>query len=77
MFSDGVLPLVRDGVITNSYKTLDRGKLVSTFLLGTQELYDFVNDNPIVDMRDAAYTNDPHIIKQQHKVQFYVLLYNL
>ncbi|KAG5183738.1 acetyl-CoA hydrolase/transferase C-terminal domain-containing protein [Tribonema minus] len=68
MFSDGVLPLVESGVVNNSQKSLDRGKLVSTFLVGSQALYDFVDDNPVVDMRDAAYTNDPHVIKQQQKM---------
>eukprot|EP00611_Tribonema_gayanum_P003554 TRINITY_DN1280_c0_g3_i3.p1 TRINITY_DN1280_c0_g3~~TRINITY_DN1280_c0_g3_i3.p1 ORF type:complete len:424 (-),score=151.35 TRINITY_DN1280_c0_g3_i3:896-2110(-) len=68
MFSDGVLPLVDSGVVNNSRKTLDRGKLVSTFLVGSQALYDFVDDNPVVDMRDAAYTNDPHVIRQQDRM---------
>mmetsp|Transcript_4411 Transcript_4411/g.6237 ORF Transcript_4411/g.6237 Transcript_4411/m.6237 type:complete len:499 (-) Transcript_4411:50-1546(-) len=68
MFSDGVLPLIEQGVVNNSRKSLDKGKLVSTFLVGTQALYDFVDDNPVVDMRDAAYTNDPHIIKQQNRM---------
>ncbi|HEX7016002.1 MAG TPA: 4-hydroxybutyrate CoA-transferase, partial [Cyclobacteriaceae bacterium] len=46
MFSDGVIPLVEKGVITGKYKKKHRGKIVSTFALGTQKLYDFMNDNP-------------------------------
>ena len=66
MFSDGVIPLIRSGVVNNTAKTLNAGKIVVSFLVGTQNLFDFVNENPIVEMRDVAYTNDPHIIRQ-HK----------
>src|SRR5690606_12276089 len=46
MFSDGVIPLVESGVITNEYKKIRRGKIVTTFAAGTRKLYDFVDDNP-------------------------------
>ena len=61
MFSDGVVDLVNAGVITCARKNVNRGKLVATFLMGTQKLYDFVNDNPMVSMHPVSYTNDPDI----------------
>ncbi len=68
MFADGVLPLVKSGVINGANKVLDRGKLVATFLMGSQEVYDFIDDNPMVLMQDVAYTNDPCIISKNPKV---------
>lgn len=62
MFSDGVVELVEAGVITNAKKTLHPGKMVATFLMGSQKLYDFVDDNPGVYMASSDYTNDPYII---------------
>ena len=59
MFSDGALELIRSGVIDNSRKVIDAGKVVASFLLGSQKLYDFVDRNPAVLMKDIAYTNDP------------------
>lgn len=64
MFSDGVIPLVEKGVITGKYKKKHRGKIVSTFALGTQKLYDFMNDNPGLAMLEVDYTNDTSIIRQ-------------
>ncbi|MGL6199715.1 MAG: acetyl-CoA hydrolase/transferase family protein [Lachnospiraceae bacterium] len=61
MFSDGVVELFEAGVINNKKKTLHRGKMVATFLMGTQRLYDFVNDNPCVEMHPVTYVNDPVI----------------
>lgn len=58
MFSDGVVDLVRSGVITNRRKTIDRDKLVATFLMGTSKLYDFVHENPDVWMQPVDYTNN-------------------
>ncbi len=68
MFADGVLPLVRSGVINGAEKTIDKGKMVSTFLMGSQEVYDFIDDNPMVAMMDVGYTNDPFIIAKNPKV---------
>lgn len=68
MFSDGVLPLIKKGVITGSKKKLDRGKIVSTFVMGSQKIYNFINQNPMVLMKDVEYTNDPFIIAQQPKM---------
>lgn len=64
MFSDGVIPLVEKGVITGKYKKKHRGKIVSTFALGTQKLYDFMNDNPGLAMLEVDYTNDTSVIRQ-------------
>lgn len=68
MFADGVLPLVEKGVINGQNKKLDKGKMVSTFLMGSQKIYDFIDNNPAVAMMDVAYTNDPFIIAQNPKV---------
>ena len=67
MFADGVLPLVESGVINGANKALDKGKMVSTFLMGSQKVYDFINNNPQVAMMDVGYTNDPFIIAQNPK----------
>lgn len=68
MFSDGVVALAEAGVITNRKKTLNPGKFIATFLMGTQKLYDFVNKNPDVIMRPVDYVNDPAIIGQHDKM---------
>ncbi len=68
MFADGVLTLVEKGVINGAAKNIDRGKLVSTFLMGSQKCYDFIDDNPMVSMKDVAYTNDPFIISKNPRV---------
>ncbi len=62
MFSDGVADLVESGVITGARKTLHPGKLVASFLMGTEKLYNFVHNNPMVEMYPVDYTNDPSII---------------
>ena len=68
MFADGVLPLYEKGVINNMNKKFDKGKIVSTFLMGSKRVYDFIDDNPGVAMMDVGYTNDPFIIAQQPKM---------
>ena len=68
MFADGVLGLVEKGVITGRNKVTDKGKLVSTFLMGSQKVYDFIDDNPMVAMMDVGYTNDPYIISRNPKM---------
>lgn len=67
MFSDGILPLVEKGVITGKYKKKYREKIVSSFVMGTKKLYDFVNDNPLISMLDCSYVNDSNIIRQNPK----------
>ncbi len=68
MFADGVLPLVQSGVINGEAKNIDKGMMVSTFLMGSQKVYDFIDDNPGVRMMDVGYTNDPYIISKNDKV---------
>jgi acyl-CoA hydrolase len=68
MFSDGLLPLVEKGIITNKYKRKHQGVIVSGFVAGTRKLYDFVNDNPLVRLLDIAYVNNPAVILQNPKV---------
>ena len=64
MFSDGVVELVQAGIINNSRKNFNKGKMVACFLMGTRKLYDFVHNNPMVSMHPASYTNDPCIAGQ-------------
>jgi len=68
MFSDGLLPLVESGVVNGAEKVLDRGKIVSTFLMGSKKLYDFIDDNPGVLMMDVCYTNSVEMISKNPKV---------
>ncbi len=68
MFADGVLSLVEKGVINGANKKIDKGQMVSTFLMGSQKVYDFIDRNPMVKMMDVGYTNDPFIICQNDKV---------
>jgi acyl-CoA hydrolase len=68
MFSDGVVDLVEAGVITGSRKEVHRGKLVSSFLMGTQRLYDFVHDNPMVELHPIDYTNDTALIRRHRRM---------
>lgn len=69
MFSDGVLDLVEQGVITGKRKVLDRDKIVASFVIGSRRLLDFIHDNPAVEMRPTDYTNNTTIIRQfEHMV---------
>ena len=68
MFSDGIIPLVEKGVITNERKKIKTGKIVSTFVLGTRRIYDFVDKNPDVLCLDVSYVNDTINILQNPKV---------
>ncbi len=68
MFSDGILPLVKSGVINGKLKAKHPGKIVSSFAMGTRALYDFINDNPEVVMLDVAYVNDTSVIRKNPKV---------
>jgi acyl-CoA hydrolase len=63
MFTDAVVDLVEAGVVNGSAKERNRGKIVTAFLMGTQRLYDFVDDNPMVEMRPVDFTNDTHVIR--------------
>ncbi len=68
MLSDGVIPLIKSGVINNTLKKLNRGRSVTGFISGTRMLYDFVDDNPEIRVMDIGYVNDPAIISQNPKV---------
>ncbi len=68
MFADGILPLVEKGVITGSMKSIDKGKMVATFLMGSKKLYDFVDDNPLVAMMDVGHTNNVAVIRKLDRV---------
>jgi len=68
LFSDGVVELVEAGVITNERKTFHPGKIIAGFLLGTQRLYDFVNDNPIAEFHPTEYVNDPFNIAKNDRM---------
>lgn len=68
MFSDGIIPLVEKGVITNQHKKKHPGKIVTGFVLGTRKLYDFVDDNPIISVLDIDYVNDTSVIRTNPKV---------
>ncbi|HWQ60910.1 MAG TPA: acetyl-CoA hydrolase/transferase C-terminal domain-containing protein [Negativicutes bacterium] len=62
MFSDGVVELAAAGVITNRRKTVNKDKFIATFLMGTRKLYDFVHNNPAVELYAVDYVNDPFVI---------------
>lgn len=68
MFSDGLLPLIESGVVDNSRKKIHAGKIVTGFVLGSQCLYDFVDDNPEVAFLDIAYVNNPNVIRKNKQV---------
>lgn len=68
MFTDGMVDLIECGAVDNSMKTLYKGKSVTTFALGTQKLYDFLNDNTSVEFRNGEWTNNSYIIGQNYKM---------
>lgn len=68
MFADGILRLIKKGVVNGANKKIDNGKVVASFLLGSQDVYSFINNNPSVLMKDIKYTNDPWIIAQNPKM---------
>jgi acetyl-CoA hydrolase len=67
LFSDGVIDLVEAGVLTNARKTLHPGKIVAGFILGTKRLYDWVDDNPLIELHPTEYVNDPFVIAQNDR----------
>ncbi|OQY28199.1 MAG: 4-hydroxybutyrate CoA-transferase [Candidatus Cloacimonetes bacterium 4572_55] len=68
MFSDGIIGLVEKGIVNNERKTLHPGKIIAGFVLGTQKVYDFMDDNPIIEMHPTHYTNDPFIVSKNDKM---------
>lgn len=68
MISDGIVDLVKAGVVTGAKKTTDRGKIVTSFCLGSKKLYDFIDDNPVFSFQPTEYVNDPFVISRQHRM---------
>jgi len=68
LISDGVIDLVEAGVLTSARKTLLPGKIVLGFVLGSQRLYSWVNDNPLCEFRRTEYVNDPFVIAQNERM---------
>jgi 4-hydroxybutyrate CoA-transferase len=68
MIADGVIDLCEKGVINGAQKTIHKGKIVVAFLMGSQRLYDFVNNNPDVEVLPVDHVNDPWVIGQNHKM---------
>jgi acyl-CoA hydrolase len=68
MFSDGVIPLIKDGTINNSQKKIINGYCVTSFMIGTLKLYDFADDNPIIKALEVSYVNDPRVLCLNPKV---------
>ncbi|MBZ0202074.1 MAG: 4-hydroxybutyrate CoA-transferase [Ignavibacteria bacterium] len=68
MFSDGVIPLIEKGVINCDKKTLLRGKMVTSFVLGSHKLFEYIHENPFVEMRTTDFVNDPFVIARNDKM---------
>ena len=68
LFSDSVIDLVNAGVLTNARKTLHPGKIVAGFLMGSKRLYDWVDDNPMIELHRTEYVNDPFVIAQNERM---------
>ncbi|GMV32736.1 MAG: acetyl-CoA hydrolase/transferase family protein [Chloroflexi bacterium CFX1] len=68
LFSDGVIDLVNAGVLTNARKSLHPGKIVAGFILGTKRLYEWVDDNPLIELHRSEYVNDPFVIAQNERM---------
>jgi acyl-CoA hydrolase len=68
MFSDGVIDLIESGVINCSQKTVTKGRALATFLIGSERLYKFVNNNPFIVLKESSYVNDTAVIRQNPKV---------
>lgn len=68
LITDAVIELIESGAVTGERKTTDHGKIVTSFCMGTQKLYDLVDNNPLFAFRPTEYVNDVHIISRQHKM---------
>lgn len=68
MFSDGIIPLVEAGVIDGEMKSVHQGKIIAGFMLGTKRLYEFVHDNPVIELHPTEYINDPFIIARNDRM---------
>lgn len=68
MFSDGLLPLLEKGVVTNEFKARQQGRTVASFVMGTRRLYDFIDDNRMIELRECSYVNDTTVIRRHPKM---------
>ncbi|MBU0756722.1 MAG: GNAT family N-acetyltransferase [Nanoarchaeota archaeon] len=68
LLTDGLIELIKLGVVNNTHKSINRGKCVATFCMGTKETYDYINDNPEIEFRTVSYTNNPLIIAQNERM---------
>ena len=68
MFSDGIIPLIEKGIINNRAKSIHSGKIVASFVMGSRKLYDYIDNNPLIEFHPTEYTNDPFIIAQNTKM---------
>ncbi len=68
MLSDGVIDLVEAGVLTNARKSIHRGKIIASFVMGTKRLYDWVDHNPFIEFHPSHYVNDPFVVSQNDKM---------
>lgn len=68
LLSDGIVELIKKGVIDNTRKSINRGKTVASFCMGKKETYEFINDNPAIEFKTIDYTNNPLVIAQHHNM---------
>lgn len=68
MITDDLLDLIKSGAVTGNRKSTDHGRVVTSFCMGTKELYDFVNDNPLFSFRPTEYVNDSNVIGKQNRM---------
>ena len=68
LFADGIVDLVNEGIITNERKTFHQGKIIAGFLFGTKNLYNFVHNNPLIEMHPTDYVNDPFLIARNENM---------
>jgi acetyl-CoA hydrolase len=68
MFSDGLVDLFEAGVVTNEKKSLHRGKIVASFVIGTRRAFDFVDNNPFMEFHPSEYVNDPYVVARNDKM---------
>ncbi len=68
MVSDGVMRAIEDGIVTNAYKSLHPGKVIATFILGSERLYAYSHNNPIFELHQVDYTNDPFVVARNDNI---------
>ena len=67
MFTDAIIDMIESGTVTGKHKSLDRGRVVASFCMGTRRLYDYIDNNPVFAFHPTEYVNDPHVIGQQYR----------